>query len=182
MNPKIEHWEKELNAITAQFKTTFGHLSPENLNYKLDAKTWSIAEIIIHLIKINESYYPVIKAVRNGTQQLPFISKFPFFPKMLGNYILKSVSPDRKNKVKTFPIWKPDASYVSGNILEEFEKHQREFINFMKGTEGLLNKGTIISSPANNLIVYKLETAFKIIVSHEKRHLNQAREVLKQLQ
>jgi hypothetical protein len=41
-----------------------------------------------------------------------------------------------------------------------------------------VDKGTIISSPANKIIVYKLEIAFDIIVAHEKRHLEQAREVL----
>jgi hypothetical protein len=42
-----------------------------------------------------------------------------------------------------------------------------------------VENGTIISSPANKNIEYKLETAFDIIVAHEKRHLEQAREVLK---
>jgi hypothetical protein len=41
-----------------------------------------------------------------------------------------------------------------------------------------LEKGTVISSPANKYIVYKLETAFDIIVAHEERHLEQAKEVL----
>jgi hypothetical protein len=36
----------------------------------------------------------------------------------------------------------------------------------------------VISSPANKNIVYKLETAFDIIVSHEQRHLEQAKEIL----
>jgi hypothetical protein len=42
----------------------------------------------------------------------------------------------------------------------------------------LVAKGTVIASPANKNIVYKLETAFDIIVSHEQRHLEQAKEVL----
>ncbi|MBK0403844.1 DinB family protein [Adhaeribacter sp. BT258] len=182
MNPKIQLWEKELNEITAQFKSHFGHLTPEELNRKPDAKTWSIAENMAHLIKINESYYPVVKAAREGHLKLPFIARFSFFTNRLGKFILKSVEPERKKKVKTFPIWEPNASQLSGNILQQFEKHQREFISFMKGTEGLLSKQTIISSPANNMIVYKLETAYDIIVSHEKRHLNQALEVLQQQQ
>ncbi|MFC5271677.1 DinB family protein [Adhaeribacter terreus] len=178
MNPKILLWEKELNEITAQFKSSFGHLSEEELNRKPDSKTWSIAENIAHLIKINESYYPVIKAVGAGNLKLPFIARFSFFTNLLGKFILQSVEPERKKKIKTFRIWEPDTSQTQGNILEQFEKHQREFISFMKSTDGLLSKQTIISSPANNMIVYKLETAYEIIVAHEKRHLNQALEVL----
>jgi hypothetical protein len=131
MNPKIQLWEKELNEITAQFKSRFGHLNPEELLRKPDAKTWSIAENMAHLIKINESYYPVVKAARAGHLKLPFIARFSFFTTRLGKFILRSVEPERKKKVKTFPIWEPDVSNLSGNILDQFEKHQREFINFL---------------------------------------------------
>jgi len=41
----------------------------------------------------------------------------------------------------------------------------------------LIEKQPIISSPANRIIVYKLETAFGIMVAHEKRHLGQEKEV-----
>jgi len=46
------------------------------------------------------------------------------------------------------------------------------------GCSDLLDKGTIISSPANKNIVYKLEMAFDIITTHEQRHFEQAKEVL----
>lgn len=181
MNPKIQDWEKELSALTAQFKSSFGKLNAEELNWKPDAKTWSIAENIDHLIKINSSYFPVIKQVRQGVLKLPFIAKFAFFTNLFGNLILKSVNPDRKKKIKTFHIWEPSSSQLGTDILQQFEKHQKEFIAFLKSTSDLLDKQTIISSPANKTIVYKLETAFDIIVTHEKRHYNQALEVLAQL-
>ena len=181
MNPKILQWEKDLNQITADFKHRLQNLSSCELNHKPDPNTWSIAEILDHLIRINESYYPVLKQVRQGTQKLPFISKFAFFTNRLGNAILKSVSPGREKKIKTFPIWEPRTGNLSGNMLEKFEKHQREFISFLKNQEDLLDKNVIISSPANRMIVYRLETAFEILVSHEKRHYNQALEVLSRL-
>src|SRR6478735_6635488 len=145
MNPKTEAWEQEINQITTQFQNSFGQVSAEKLNQKPDSQTWSIAEILDHLIRINESYYPVLKQVRQGTQNLPFVSRFSFFTKLFGNLILKSVSPDRSKKIKTFPIWEPRASNLSGNMLEKFEKHQQEFISFLKNNEDLLGKNIIIS-------------------------------------
>jgi hypothetical protein len=41
----------------------------------------------------------------------------------------------------------------------------------------LVQAETVISSPANRFIVYKIGRAFDIIVAHEERHLNQAKEV-----
>ncbi len=69
----------------------------------------------------------------------------------------------------------------SEDILQQFEKHQSELKQQIAFCEKLIGKGAVISSPANKNIVYKLETAFDIIVSHEERHLEQAKEVLQQL-
>lgn len=94
---------------------------------------------------------------------------------------LNAVEPVRKKKMKTFPIWEPTASQVTDDILGQFEKHQTELKRQIETAKDLIEKGTIISSPANKNIVYKLETAFDIIVSHEQRHLEQAKEVLQLL-
>jgi hypothetical protein len=96
----------------------------------------------------------------------------------LGKTVLNAVQPDRKKKMKTFPIWEPTTSNVIGDILNRFQNHQNELIQKIEGSQGLVEKGVVISSPANKNIVYKLETAFDIIVSHEQRHLEQAKEVL----
>ena len=83
--------------------------------------------------------------------------------------------------MKTFPIWEPTASQIRTDIIQHFEKHQSELKRQIEASKLLIEKGTIISSPANRIIVYKLETAFDIIVSHEQRHLAQAKEVLRLL-
>ena len=48
----------------------------------------------------------------------------------------------------------------------------------IENSRDLVEREIIISSPANKNIVYKLETAFDIIVTHEKRHYEQSRVVL----
>lgn len=82
--------------------------------------------------------------------------------------------------MKTFRIWEPAVS-VSENILQQFEKHQNELKQQIALSEKLVESGAVISSPVNRNIVYKLETAFDIIVAHEQRHFEQAKEVLQQL-
>ena len=46
----------------------------------------------------------------------------------------------------------------------------------------LIDKQVVISSPGNKFIFYKLSTAFDIIVAQEKRHFDEAIEVLTLLQ
>ncbi len=174
----MKNWSSELADISKTFLTEFGTLTSEQLNWKPNSTTWSIAQNIDHLIAVNESYYPVLESLKAGTYKTPFIAKIGFMVSFLGKTVLKAVQPDRKNKMKTFPIWEPTTSNVIDDILKRFQIHQNELIQKIEDGKGFVEKGVVISSPANKNIAYTLETAFNIIVSHEQRHLVQAKEIL----
>jgi hypothetical protein len=177
MVDQINKWVRELNQISKDFKEAFSDLTTDELNWKPDAASWSIAQNVEHLIRINGSYFPVVEQIRKGKLNLPLSAKIPFIVNVLGNFLLQAVDPVRKKKMKTFPIWEPSKSDIEPAILEKFFHHQEQMKDFISNNRDLLEKGTVISSPANKFIVYKLEKAFEIIIQHEKRHLNQALEV-----
>jgi hypothetical protein len=172
-----DRWSAELDEITQAFKQDFDTLSGDELNWKPNATTWSIAQIIQHLIVVNETYYPVLEQIRSNTYYTPRFGQIGFINRFFGNLILNSVQPEQKRKTKTFPIWEPELSAIRSDILNQFEKHQTELKHVIRSSEDLLARHTVISSPANRMIVYKLETAFDIMVAHEKRHFKQAQEI-----
>ena len=172
----MKNWSKQIEENTQNFVDTFGGLSMEQLNWKPNANTWSIAQNIEHLIVINKTYFPIIESIRNGKYKKPFIAKFGFIVAFFGKTILQAVQPDRKKKMKTFSIWEPSKSAIPKGILDRFKAHQSELQQIIENSRDLIEKGTIISSPANKNLVYKLETAFDIIVTHEQRHFQQSKE------
>lgn len=172
-----DRWTNQLDEITDEFMSAFSGLTVDQLNWKPNSKTWSVGQNVDHLIVINGTYFPVIEAVRSGSYQLPFIGKFDFMVSFLGKTVLKAVQPDRRKKMKTFPIWEPSKSDIQPDLWERFKTHQHELKKMILSSSDLLDKGTVISSPANKNIVYQLETAFDIIVAHERRHWAQAKEV-----
>ena len=172
----MKNWTNQIDENTQNFVDTFGKLSFEQLNCKPNPETWSIAQNIDHLIVINKSYFPIIESIRKGTYKIPFYAKVEFLVSFFGKTVLKAVLPDRKKKIKTFPIWEPKKSEIPIGILDRFTEHQTALKQLIENSEDLIERGTIISSPANKSIVYKLETAFDIIVTHEKRHFEQSKE------
>jgi hypothetical protein len=177
----MKNWTSTIDDISTQSLAEFGALNKEQLNWKPNADTWSIAQNLEHLIVINETYYPVLAAIKAGTYRSPFMARFGFIVSFLGKNVFNAVQPDRKKKMKTFPIWEPSASNLTDDILDRFQLHQKELKRQIEGAHEFINKGIVISSPANKHIVYKLETAFDIIVTHEQRHLEQAKETLQRL-
>lgn len=171
-------WINQIDRTTDDFSTTFKDLTKEKLNYKPAHEVWSIAQNIHHLILINESYFLMLDKIKNGEHTLPWIAKVNFLANFFGKVILNSVSPERRKKMKTFAIWEPSTSNLEETILSDFAVHQEKLKEYILTSNNWIEQGLVISSPANKNIVYKLEKAFDIIVTHEQRHFEQAKELL----
>ncbi|TVP51680.1 MAG: DinB family protein [Mongoliibacter sp.] len=174
------NWIEELEKVNEETKSTFGDISDDTLNKRPNPSKWSVAENFHHLIKVNESYFPLFIKLQNNSFQAPFIAKFSFFSRLFGNMIFQSVSDGGKKKVKTFPAWEPESNTYQ-NTISDFLLHQKMLAEKIREMQPFVEQNTIIHSPVNRLIVYPLPQALDIIVAHEWRHLDQAKQALKSL-
>lgn len=174
---RTAEWVSQLEEITVAFEKDFSGLTEDELNLKPSATQWSIAQNIDHLIVINSTYFPLLKQVHEGTLELPWIAKFNFIVNWMGGIILKSVQPDRRKKMRTFPKWEPAVGHLGPDLIKRFRAHQEDLKQVIEHASTVMANDPVIYSPANKNIVYRLSTAFDIIIAHERRHLEQAREV-----
>ena len=174
---KKHPWKKQIEKSTQYFIENFGELTEEELNWKPDPKTWSIAQNICHLILFSKSYFPIFESLQERVYKAPFMARFKFIISFFGKIILKSAQPQSERKVKTISIWEPVKSSITEGIIDEFKQHQSELIDAIEKATDLVEKGTVIPSPANRFVVYPIDVAFDIIVAHEKRHLKQFKKV-----
>jgi len=173
------NFENQLDKITQAFEDQFAELNEAQLNWKPDYSTWSIAQNLDHLIVINESYYPIFSKIKIGNFKPPLIGRLGFLVNLIGNSILKSVKPENEKKTKTFGIWEPSQSKIKDDILERFLLHQEELKEQISSLDKYIKSDVAIYSPANKNIPYTLSKAIEIILAHELRHLQQARQIQK---
>ena len=176
-NTQIKHWTDTLSQCTEDYLHLVEALSAEELQQSPEPQAWSIAQILEHLIIINETYFPILEQLKTGSYQAYWTSRIPGFATWMGKMIQKSVLPETSKKIKTFPIWEPTQATLIPNIVERFQAHQEKMIYSIQESRLLLQKNPLVSSPANKVIVYPLSQAFEIIVSHEQRHLQQAKQL-----
>jgi hypothetical protein len=174
----VQEFKTEIEAINAEFSDTFNHLSPAQMNYKPNSAVWSVAQNIEHIIKTSDSYLPTLTGIHDGSHQTSFLGRIKWWSKMCGKMILKSVNPDRLKKIKTFPLWQPPMSDSSETILEDFFTNQANFVEETLNNREEIESLIVVSSPANVNIVYTMSRALEIITTHQRRHLNQAKEML----
>mgnify|MGYP001800611158 CR=1 FL=1 len=174
-------WLDIIDQSTKGFQEAFSSLSQEQMNWKPDPATWSVGQNIAHLIVTNASFFPIIDAVRAGSHKVPWFPSRSFLVKFNEKMILNYVKPDREKRSKTATMWEPEQSEVESGILQKFIEEQEKLKALITGSQDLVEVGTLITSPISKFLVYHLEAAYDIIVTHEQRHLAQAKEVLSQL-
>jgi len=176
MSDKVDAWQMEITSITWEFEKITENLELDELNFKPHPNSWSMAENLLHLIRLNSSYFPIFDQIMCDNYRPPFLAKLPFLAATVGKLLYGSMNS--KTKVKTFAIWEPSSTHHTQNILQEFNKHQMELSAYIQKLEPFFEKGKIIHSPANKLLVYELDKAIDILIAHEKRHLRQCKTIL----
>lgn len=164
------------NAVAAETNSTFGHLSPSQLNWKPSAERWSVGQCFDHLINTNSGYFPVINGVLAGTKQT-FWQSMPILPGLAGKLLIKYVDPASTRKIKAPKRFAPAQSDIAASVINDFIAQQRSFVEKMQATGNLDLEKIVITSPAASAITYSLMDAYRIVVLHERRHFQQAKRV-----
>lgn len=165
------------NAITNETRAGFGSLTAQQLNWKPDANHWSVAQCIDHLVTANAAYYPIFEKVLNGEKKNTFWESLPALPAVWGKMLIKALDPQSTRKLKAPKVFHPSSSSIDEAVIHRFMDQQSQLIRYLKATEDLDLEKIIISSPVTNFITYSVMDAYRIIVTHEKRHILQATRV-----
>jgi DinB superfamily len=167
----------QLTEIAEAAQSTFGNLALEQINWKANPKSWSIGQCFEHLIKINSEYFPYFESIIKGERKQTFWENYSPLSRFFGNLLFVNLSPQAERKLKAPKTATPSSSDISPTIIEDFAKHQTALIGKIKQTENLDTKKIIITSPFMKAITYSLFDAYRIIMTHEKRHFQQAERV-----
>jgi DinB superfamily len=162
--------------IAAETKSTFGHLSPTQLNWKPSAERWSVGQCFDHLLTSNNGYFPIVDDVLKGRKQSIWES-MPLLPGLAGKLLIKSLDPASTRKIKAPKRFEPAQSDISASVINDFIEQQTRIGEKMKATEHLNLEKIVITSPVAAVVTYSLMDAYRIIVVHEHRHFQQAKRV-----
>ena len=167
------------NSVANEARTTFGHLTPSQLNWKPSPERWSVAQCFDHLLSSNKGYLPIIDNVLAGYKRT-FWQSMPVLPGLMGKLLIKSMDPASTRKVKAPKRFQPAQSDISGSVINDFVDQQHQIVEKMKATEHLDLEKIVITSPAVAAVTYSLMDAYRFIVVHERRHFQQAKRVMEE--
>ena len=176
---KLSEVIAEAEQVRSAANAAFGALSSDQISWKPSPSEWSIAQCLEHLMLMNQPYFPQIEILLAGRRKASLWERVPLLPAFFGRLVLAAVQPGSKQKVKTRPAFAPVSSHTDIGILTRFSTHQGDLIRLMKATAELPIEKIIITSVVSPVVTYSLLDAYRILVAHERRHLQQAERVMR---
>jgi hypothetical protein len=174
---RIDDAVRDLNDVTRDVHAMFGALSGEQLNWKPAPASWSVAQCLDHLIRINRLYFPLLESLARGETEPTLWERMSPFSGLFGRMLIHTVSPQTTRKMKTTARAAPSASVIDEAIVQRFAHHQDELIAHLRRIPPDTNGGIIVTSPLLGVVTYSLDDCVTIVVNHEQRHVQQAKRV-----
>ena len=169
--------EAEFSSIARDTQEVFGPLDQQQLNWRCDPTSWSVAQCFDHLLNINREMFHAIDGAMNGTQPRTMWQRLPMLPGLFGSMMIKSQMPQAKRKFKAPATAVPSSSAIDARIVARFVAHQQDAAARVASLAGRDPARVVMVSPFASFITYSVLDGCRLIVTHQRRHFEQARRV-----
>jgi hypothetical protein len=159
-------------------QATFGHLDARQLNWRPDATQWSIAQCCEHLLAANGLMMRAAEEALSGRRRTLW-QRMPVLPGVLGRALIRSQSPGGTRKFSASAKARPTSRDVDAAIIRRFVDQHRDAVARARSLDEREAARTIMISPFVRVITYSVLDGWRLIAAHDRRHLEQARRILR---
>ena len=177
----LEELEAEARQLAAEVREHFGTLDAERLNLKPSAERWSIAECLEHLRITDGGYLGFAERLQRGERIAGALGRVTGLGRLFANLLLGSLTPTPVRRYKAPAPWQPSTSSTSGDAVARFLADQDRLLEAIRAARHLKSERLMVHSPAARWMCYTWADALRIVIAHQRRHVNQALAVLVQV-
>lgn len=142
------------------------------LNWKERPEKWSMLECFEHLNRYSLYYNNAIgKAIAHAAK---INGQYEVKSTWMGKKFIAMMHPDNKARHKTFARMNPIHSSLKREVIYTFTRNQREMLVMLDDASGINLNNASIPVEFFKLFRMNLGDAFKFVIVHEQRHLQQA--------
>ena len=177
-NLTLREIESALAGIVRDTDATFRRFDARQLNWRPDAKQWSVAQCFDHLLSANRLMFAAAEHALTGVAAPTIWQRLPVLPGVFGRALIRSQAPDSTRKYKAPAKAQPSVSDVAPDVVERFVGQQRESVSTVLGLDELRSSRVVMTSPFVRIITYSVLDGWRLVVAHNHRHIGQAKRVI----
>ena len=184
MHSQLEEYRSGFQALKDDATALVADVDAEALRHPPDTDTWTVVQIFDH---VNTAGWLLLSsletAIEKGQADGPY-GEPPFRYGFVSRWFVRSMQPSSGWTFTAPSVFEPDTAdtLYPDETVEEFRGLQDQFASCVVSAEGLDLRRIRVPSPAVPLLRISLGAWFESTLAHERRHLDQAREVLRALE
>jgi hypothetical protein len=182
LSQSLASLRNELDATTARLHALTDTLDDNVWRARPASHRWSAGECVEHLNMTSRAFLPSLRdALKDARARGLTNPGGANRVNLLGRWVLHVQEPPvkRQRRVKTSKRFEPIQVGPKGDVINEYEKLQRELIYLLVDADGLALTKVKIPSPFLPRLRYSVYFALRMIPGHQRRHLWQAEEAVK---
>jgi hypothetical protein len=178
---ELEGYRQQFQSIAEQAKELAEGLNESRFNWRPAPNQWSIEECLAHLITVGSKEVIAIEdAIARGKER-GITGAGPFSYGPLERFILDMTEPPVRQPMSAPMRFRPLHGQPVTAVLPTFLHLQSQLILRAEAAEGLDLRRVKVATPISRILRLSLGAMFAQIAAHERRHLEQARKVRRQL-
>jgi hypothetical protein len=181
MHPQLDSYRSGFIDLKEEATALIDDADADVLSARPDPETWSAVQCIDHL---NTAGWLLLRsvedAVQKGRAEGPY-GEPPFEYGFVSRWFVHSMKPSSGWTFTAPSVFEPEApnTLYPGETTEEFLALQDRFSECVVDAQDLDLRRLRLPSPAVPLLRISLGAWFEATLAHERRHLDQARRVLR---
>ena len=166
-----------LDVIARDAEQEFGRLSGRQLNWRPDEQRWGVAQCFDHLLSANRLMIASARRALDASQPRTIWQRLPVLPGMFGRLMIRSLTPTATRKLPAPAAARPVFTEIAEDVVRRFADQQRDTAAWLGTLDAARAERTIMTSPFVRVVTYSVLDASRVIVAHDRRHMEQARRV-----
>ena len=169
----------EIDEIAREAQSTFGGLDEPQLNWRPDATRWSVAQCFEHLLTANRLMLRSAEDALDETRPRSVWQRLPVLPGVLGRVMIRSQAPNGARKYTAPSKARPTTSAIAPDVIDRFVARHQDAATWVQSLEERRAARAIMTSPFLRVVTYSVLDGLRLVVAHDRRHLEQARRVMR---
>ena len=181
MHEQLQSYRSDILTLKDEATDLVAGVDEDMLRRSPDPETWSVAQIFDHMntagwLLLNSLEQAIQKAHENGPHGEP-----PFRYGFISRWFVRSMEPSSGWTFTAPSVFEPETTETlyPDETVEEFLALQDQFATCVVDAEGVDLRRIRVASPAVLLLRISLGAWFEASIAHQRRHLEQSRDVLR---
>jgi hypothetical protein len=181
MLPDLERLLTEIAAAADDARTLVAGLTDAQANWQPGPGSgWSVAQCLDHLARSNAVYTSHFLPVAEQARAAGAGTFVGLRPTWMGRWFVTSLEPPPRQRIKTFKNLVPPSAIPVAQALASYLGSHDPYRRLVAIAAGVDANRVVAANPFVAAVRMRLSTALLVVPAHDRRHLWQARQVLRQ--